>query len=130
LDSRQLEEVEKYYKQVEDAGANEYQIEKSKQTMATMSTVLGDPDRIRAIAEDFVEHYETRVSEGTTQKGKAMFVCSSRENAFKLYKDIIDLRPHWAEVMACEEGSTLTENEKKTIKPMERVKMIMTRNKD
>lgn len=130
LDSRQLEEVEKYYKQVEDAGANEYQIEKSKQTMATMSTVLGDPDRIRAIAEDFVEHYETRVAEGTTQKGKAMFVCSSRENAFKLYKDIIDLRPQWAEVMACEEGSTLTENEKKTIKPMERVKMIMTRNKD
>lgn len=130
LDSRQLEEVEKYYKQAEDAGANEYQIEKSKQTMATMSTVLGDPDRIRAIAEDFVEHYETRVAEGTTQKGKAMFVCSSRENAFKLYKDIIDIRPQWAEVRACEEGSTLTENEKKTIKPIERVKMIMTRNKD
>lgn len=130
LDSRQLEEVEKYYKQAEEAGANEYQIEKSKQTMATMSTVLGDPDRIRAIAEDFVEHYETRVAEGTTQKGKAMFVCSSRENAFKLYKDIIDIRPQWAEVRACEEGSTLTENEKKTIKPMERVKMIMTRNKD
>ena len=29
LDSRQLEEVEKYYKQAEEAGANEYQIEKS-----------------------------------------------------------------------------------------------------
>lgn len=130
LDSRQLEEVERYYKQAEEAGANEYQIDKSKQMMASMSTVLGDPDRIRAIAEDFVEHYETRVAEGTTQKGKAMFVCSSRENAFKLYKDIIDIRPQWAEVMACEEGSTLTENEKKTIKPMERVKMIMTRNKD
>ncbi|HBH34794.1 MAG TPA: type I restriction endonuclease, partial [Psychrobacter sp.] len=81
-------------------------------------------------AEDFVEHYETRVAEGTTQKGKAMFVCSSRENAFKLYKDIIDIRPQWAEVRACEEGSTLTENERKTIKPIERVKMIMTRNKD
>lgn len=130
LDSRQLEEVEKYYKQAEEAGANDYQIEKSKQTMATMSTVLGNPDRIRAIAEDFVEHYETRVAEGTTQKGKAMFVCSSRENAFQLYKNIIDIRPEWAEVRACEEGSTLTENEKKTIKPMERVKMIMTRNKD
>lgn len=130
LDSRQLEEVERYYKDAEASGANEYQIDKSKQSMATMSTVLGNPERLRAIAEDFVAHYETRVAEGTTQKGKAMFVCSSRENAFKLYKDIIDIRPQWAEVMACEEGSTLTENEKKTIKPMERVEMIMTRNKD
>ena len=130
LDSKQLDEVEKYYQQSADAGANEYQIEKSKKAMASMSTILGDPDRIRAIAEDFVQHYEARVEEGTTQKGKAMFVCSSREAAYQLYKDIIELRPEWDEVRACEEGSTLSESDKKKVKPMERVKMIMTRNKD
>lgn len=130
LDSKQLDEVEKYYQQSADAGANEYQIEKSKKAMASMSTILGDPDRIRAIAEDFVQHYEARVAEGTTQKGKAMFVCSSREAAYQLYKDIIDLRPEWNEVRACEEGSTLSESDKKNVMPMERVKMIMTRNKD
>ena len=130
LDSKQLDEVEKYYQQSADAGTNEYQIEKSKKAMASMSTILGDPDRIRAIAEDFVQHYEARVEEGTTQKGKAMFVCSSREAAYQLYKDIIDLRPEWDEVLACEEGSTLSESDKKKVKPMERVKMIMTRNKD
>ena len=130
LDSKQLDEVEKYYQQSADAGANEYQIEKSKKAMASMSTILGDPDRIRAIAEDFVQHYEARVAEGTTQKGKAMFVCSSREAAYQLYKDIIDLRPEWDEIRACEEGSTLSESDKKNVKPMERVKMIMTRNKD
>ena len=130
LDSKQLDEVEKYYTESADAGANEYQIEKSKKTMASMSTILGDPDRIRAIAEDFVAHYEARVEEGTTQKGKAMFVCSSREAAYQLYKDIIDLRPEWDEVRACEEGSTLSDSDKKKVKPMERVKMIMTRNKD
>ena len=130
LDSKQLDEVEKYYTERADAGANEYQIEKSKKAMASMSTILGDPDRIRAIAEDFVEHYEARVEEGTTQKGKAMFVCSSREAAYQLYKDIIELRPEWNEVRACEEGSTLSESDKKKVKPMERVKMIMTRNKD
>ncbi|MGP5547719.1 type I restriction endonuclease subunit R [Psychrobacter alimentarius] len=130
LDSKQLDEVEKYYKESADAGTNEYQIEKSKKAMASMSTILGDPDRIRAIAEDFVQHYEARVSEGTTQKGKAMFVCSSREAAYQLYKDIIELRPEWDEVRACEEGSTLSESDKKKVKPMERVKMIMTRNKD
>ncbi|WP_298972384.1 type I restriction endonuclease subunit R [uncultured Psychrobacter sp.] len=130
LDSKQLDEVEKYYKHSVESGANEYQVDKSKKAMASMSTILGDPDRIRAIAEDFVAHYEARIEEGTTQKGKAMFVCSSREAAYQLYKDIIALRPEWDEVRACEEGSTLSESEKKKVKPMERVKMIMTRNKD
>ena len=130
LDSKQLDEVEKYYQESVDAGANEYQIEKSKKAMASMSTILADPDRIRAIAEDFVQHYEARVTEGATQKGKAMFVCSSREAAYQLYKDIIELRPEWNEIRACEEGSTLSESDKKKVKPMERVKMIMTRNKD
>ena len=130
LDSKQLDEVEKYYKHSVESGASVYQVDKSKQTMASMSTILGDPDRIRAIAEDFVAHYEARVNEGTTQKGKAMFVCSSREAAYQLYKDIIDLRPEWNEIRACEEGSTLSDSDKKKVKPMERVKMIMTRNKD
>lgn len=130
LDGRQLDEVEKYYKACEEAGANEYQIDKSKTAMASMSTILGDPDRIKAIAKDFVEHYESRVEEGTTQKGKAMFVCSSREIAYKFYKELIVLRPNWDEVKVCEDGVTLSESDKKKVKPMERVKMIMTRNKD
>jgi type I restriction enzyme R subunit len=130
IDGKQLDEVEKYYKECEEAGTNEYQIDKSKKAMASMSTILGDPDRIQAIAKDFVEHYENRVEEGTTQKGKAMFVCSSREIAYQLFKEIIALRPEWDEEKVCEEGATLSESEKKKVKPMERVKMIMTRNKD
>ncbi|XPV77021.1 MAG: type I restriction endonuclease subunit R [Desulfovibrio sp.] len=130
LNGQQLDEVEEYYKKCEAAGTNEYQIDKSKKAMASMSTILGDPDRIKAIATDFVEHYENRVEEGSTQKGKAMFVCSSREIAYQFYNEVIALRPAWNEVKACEEGATLSENDKKTVKPMERVKMIMTRNKD
>ena len=130
LDGLQLNEVEKYYKHCVESGTNKYQIDKSKKTMASMSTILSDPDRIRAIAEDFIEHYEARVDEGTTQKGKAMFVCSSREAAYQLYKEIIELRPEWNEIRACEKGSTLSASEQKKVKPMERVKMIMTRNKD
>lgn len=130
LDGKQLDEVEKYYKSCEEVGTNEYQIEKSKQAIASMATILGDPDRIQAIAQDFVQHYENRVEEGATQKGKAMFVCSSREVAYQFYKKLIALRPEWDEVKVCEDGATLTENEKKKIKPMERVKIIMTRNRD
>ncbi len=130
LDGKQLDEIEQYYKDSLEAGANEYQVEKSKESMASMSTILGDPDRIHAIAKDFIEHYEKRVFEGTTQKGKAMFVCSSRETAYQLYQEIIALRPQWNEVLACEEGAQLSEKEQKEILPIERVKMIMTRNQD
>ncbi len=130
LDGRQLEEVEKYYKACEEAGANEYQIDKSKTAMASMSTILGDPDRIKAIAKDFNENYEKRVEEGPTQKGKAMFVCSSREIAYQFYNELIALRPEWDEVKVCGDGATLSESDKKKVKPMERVKMIMTRDND
>lgn len=130
LDSKQLDEIEKYYKECEEAGTNEYQIDKSKKTMASMSTILGDPDRIEAIAKDFVEHYEKRVEEGATQKGKAMFVCSSRPIAYQLLKEIIKLRPEWDEVKVCGAGETLSESDKKKVKPMERIKMVMTRDKD
>ena len=130
LDGRQLDEVEKYYKECEEAGTNEYQIDKSKSAMASMSTILGDPDRIQAIAKDFIEHYETRIAEGTTQKGKAMFVCSSREIAYQFYREVIALRPEWDEIKVSDDGIVLSESDQKKIMPMERVKMIMTRNKD
>ena len=95
-----------------------------------MNAILGDPDRLKAVAEDFVNHYESRVNEGATVKGKAMFVCSSREIGYEFYKNVIALRPEWAEVKVAEEGAVLTDKDKREIKPMERIKMIMTRGKD
>jgi len=130
LENKKLYEIEEYYRLCAEEGANDYQIEESKKASANMNAVIGDPDRLRAVAEDFVKHYETRIEEGATIKGKALFVCSSRPIAFHLYQEIVALRPQWAEVKAFEEGSTLTEKEKKEIKPMERIKMIMTRGKD
>jgi type I restriction enzyme R subunit len=130
LKNSKLKEIEEYYKQCAEEGTNEYQVEASKKAMAQMSAIIGDPDRLKALASDFVKHYETRVAEGATVKGKAMFVCSSRDIAYQLYQNIIDLRPQWAEVMAFEEGAELTEKEKKEIKPIERIRMVMTRGKD
>ena len=130
LDRNQLDKVEKYYKECEDAGTNEHQIEKSKKTVASISTILDDPDRILALAEDFIKPYEKLVEEGSTQKGKVMFVCNSRENAYKFYKKLIELRPEWKELKNCEDGTNLTKSEKKKVKPIERVKMVMTRNKN
>jgi len=116
--------------QCAEDGANEYQIEASKKANTNMTAILGDPDRIKALATDFVAHYDKRIEEGATVKGKAMFVSSKREIAYALWKEIITLRPEWNQVLACEEGANLTAQEKKTIKPMERIKMIMTRGQD
>jgi type I restriction enzyme, R subunit len=130
LNNSELEKIEKYYQDVAVEGANEYQIEKSKQESSSMNAILGDPKRLAAVAKDFVDHYENRVSEGATVKAKAMFVCSSREIAYELYKNIVSLRPEWNEIKAVADGEEVSEEEQKKIKPMERIKMIMTRGKD
>ncbi|MEM5557396.1 type I restriction endonuclease subunit R [Aliarcobacter cryaerophilus] len=130
LDNSKLQEIEKYYEECATLGANEHQIEDSKKSMANMSAILGDMDRIKAIAKDFVEHYEKRVSEGATLKGKAMFVSSSRTIAYSLFKEIVALRPSWNELKVCEDGVELSDKEKKEILPLEKIKLVMTRNKD
>src|SRR5690606_10279843 len=89
LHNSELEKIEKYYEEAAEAGANEYQIEESKKATATMNAILGDPDRLLKLAEDFVKHYERRVNEGATVKGKAMFVCSSREIGYEFYKNVV-----------------------------------------
>lgn len=130
LNNSKLQEIEEYYANVVEEGGNEYQVDQSKKEMAHMRTILGDPDRIRAIAIDFVRHYENRLAEGATLTGKAMFVCSNRFIAWDLYQQIIALRPEWTEVRTHDEGVILSEKEKKEIKPMPRIKMVMTRGKD
>jgi type I restriction enzyme R subunit len=130
LNNSKLKEIEDYYAKCAEIGSNENQIEQSKKEMAQMYAIIGDPDRLKAVAEDFVNHYENRVSEGSTVKGKAMFVCSTREIAYEMYKNIIALKPEWNEIRAAEEGAELTEKDKRELKPIERIKLIATRGQD
>ncbi|MEY5133135.1 MAG: hypothetical protein RLZZ198_1139 [Bacteroidota bacterium] len=130
LKNSELEKIEKYYEEAAELGSNSYQIDKSKLETANMYSILGDPDRLQAVAEDFINHYENRISEGATVKGKALFVSSSREIAYELYKNIITIRPEWAEIREAEEGVELTDKDKRELKPIERIKMVMTRGKD
>lgn len=130
LNNSKLIEIEKYYEAAAEAGTNEYQIEKSKDESAKMNTILADPKVLQDLALDFVTHYENRVSEGATVKGKAMFVCSTREIANKFHENVIALRPEWNKKRIAEEGAILSDKDKKEIKPMERIKIIMTRNSD
>jgi len=137
LDNSKLTEIEAYYKECADSGSNELQIEDSKKATANMNSILGDPDRIRVLARDFVEHYDKRVEEGSTVAGKAMFVCSARNIAYQLYQELEELRPDWFKVVDTDNAEGLSEVDRKRAisegriaAPSEKVKMVMTRGKD
>ena len=129
LDKEKVQQIEEYYTQCQDEGANEFQIEASKKAVVNLETILSDPEVINEVAKDFINHYETRVNEGATVLGKAMFVCSNREIAYALWQKIIELRPEWNEKRLSTNDDLLSEEDKKELKPTEMVKMVMTENK-
>jgi len=129
-DNEKLQEIDRYYEACEDMGSTEEQINASKQQTATMEAIIGDPKRLQAVAEDLVQHYEQRIEEGATVCGKAMIVCTSREIAFDLYQRIIALRPEWNTKLPCAPEVEMTDSDRKKLLPMERIKMVMTGNKD
>ena len=125
-----LHEIEEYYDKCASLGASEEQIEESQKAVAHLDAIIGDPDRLKAVAKDFVSHYEKRVEEGSTVAGKAMFVCANRLITYAFYLNLMELRPEWKEKRKAPEGVELTEKEEKELKPIEKVHLVMTRNKD
>lgn len=57
-----------------------------------LEAIVGNPSRIKKIAEDLVFHFEQRNS---VLEGKAMIVCMSRRICVELYEAIIKIRPLW-----------------------------------
>ncbi|MBR3501375.1 MAG: type I restriction endonuclease subunit R, partial [Alphaproteobacteria bacterium] len=73
-------------------------IEKSKQQLAQMDSILGDDDTINSLVSDILDHYENYRENLLT--GKAMIVAYSRPIALKIYHRILELRPAWKEKIA------------------------------
>ena len=130
LDDSKVQEIEAYYKQCLDAGSNEYQVEASKKAVTNMAAIVGDDDVLNSVADYFIEHYETRVKEGSTVAGKCMFVCMNRPIAFKLYKILKEKRPEWFELKVAPDGVELSEKDKKELIPMPMCQFVATRSKD
>ena len=134
LSSEKLKEIEEYYDKCADEGASEYQIEESKRAVSKMEVIIGDPERLKAVAKDIVAHYEKRIEEGSSVKGKAMIVCINRKVAYELYKDIESLRPEWTRLPE-QHGEDLAMAAEpvplyKKAAPIEKMKMIITYNRD
>ena len=130
LDQEKVKLIEKYYEKCSEEGSTEYQIEESQKAVSNLEVIIGDNDRLTALAKDLVNHYETRVNEKATIAGKAMIVCMNREIAYKLYVKITDIRPEWKEERQSLVIEKLTEKQRKELKPIPMINMVMTKDKD
>jgi type I restriction enzyme R subunit len=68
--------------------------EKLKSKWAQLEAVVGAEKRLKLLARDIVEHFERRLE---ALDGKAMVVCMSRRICVELFKEIVALRPGWAQ---------------------------------
>ena len=76
----------------EISGTSEDQLEKAKKKNATINAVVGHPDRLKDVATDIINHFESRQE---AFEGKAMIVGMTRQICVDLYAQIIALRPDW-----------------------------------
>ncbi len=72
--------------------ADEREKERAKSQWSELEAIVGADARLQEIAEDLINHYETR---SRTQPGKAMIVTMSRDICVRLYDKIIEIRPDW-----------------------------------
>lgn len=91
LDEKILRQIDAEYERVAEE-TTEYIIEKSKQDLSKLQTIIGSKKRLEMLANDIVKHYEERQY---VLSGKAMIVCMNRKIAINLYHEILDLRPGW-----------------------------------
>lgn len=127
LDAKKAAEIEKYYEQCYDEGAKPEDIKKSKEAMATLEVIIGDPERLRRIAVDVVSHFEKTCAEQPELLQKAMIVCSNREIAYNLYCKFKDIRPQWFEKKKCEDESKLSKEELEKLKEVPFINIVATR---
>ncbi len=128
LDETKLAIVDRYYSEQLKDGTNKYEVNQSIKDMATVRTIIDNDSRLDLVVDHFVRHYELRVKEGSTVKGKAMFVCYDRKIAFKVYKKILAKRSEWnVKRKTQEDESKLTYEQLNKLKPVEMIKFVATR---
>ena len=66
--------------------------QRAKLKWTKLEAIVGSPERLKAVAEDLIDHFEKRRK---ACEGKAMIVTMSRRIAARLYNAIIDIKPEW-----------------------------------
>jgi len=87
----QRPQLDKDFEEVTEGEETEHK-ERLKTKWAQLEALVGAEERINQIAQDMVDHFESRLE---VMDGKAMFVCMSRRICIELYKAIVRIRPSW-----------------------------------
>lgn len=124
LDKEKAAAIEEYYSKCYDEGAKPEDIKKSKEAMASLEVIIGDPERLRRIAVDVVEHYEKTCDTQPELIQKAMVVCSNRQIAYELYCKFKDLRPQWYEKKKCVDEAILDRLDKEELEKLKEVPFL------
>lgn len=130
LSEDDAKEIQKYYNRCAEQGANEEQIEESKRAMSKMTAILGHPDRLKKLAADIVQHYETLCDEKPEIVQKAMIVCADRKLAFRVLKEILKLRPDWGVAKKCADESAVSAEDLEQMTEIPKINLVATRNPD
>lgn len=130
VSDEQAKEIQKYYDKCTDEGSNPEHVEESKRAMSQLERVLINPDRLKKLAADIVDHYEKLCAEKPNIVQKAMIVCASRPLAFELFKRIVAIRPDWNIPMKSENEAALTEDQRDKLIPLEKIKLVATQGQD
>lgn len=128
LSEEKVKQIQAYYDECANLGANEHQIEQSKKQMSQMRQILAHPERLALLAKDMVEHYETLCAENPAIVKKAMIVCADRAIAFDLLQHILAIRPDWGIAKQSDESFRLPENELAKLSPIAKINLVATRN--
>jgi type I restriction enzyme R subunit len=91
LDESEKPRIDPDFEEVTEAEEEEYR-ERLKSKWSQIEKLVGAPRRIAQVAEDLVDHFETR---DATLDGKVMIVAMSRRICVDLYNALIALRPDW-----------------------------------
>ena len=126
VSDEQAKEIEKYYERCAEQGSTFEQIEESKRAMSKMTAILGHPDRLKKLAADIVQHYESLCAEKPEVVQKAMIVCADRKIAFDVLKAIVAIRPEWGEARKADNEDDLTKDRLDKLLALPKINLVAT----
>ncbi len=130
LSDEQAKEIEKYYQQCAEEGSTIEQIEESKRAMSKMTAILSNPDRIKKLVTDIVNHYELFCREKPEIVQKAMIVCADRKIAFTVLNEILSIRPDWGIPKKSDNEENLPKEKLEKILALPKINLVATQGQN
>ena len=112
VDQKVLDKIENEINEFD--WATDEQKESIKSRIAQLDTLVWNPERLKTLAKDLVEHFETR--QGLFE-WKAMFVWMTRWILVRFYDELIKLRPNWKTLWLVKVVMTSSTDDPKEFQP-------------